>query len=116
MGKDKYNLIDASLNPGEKTIIRVMAELMPDRNIPVSTTRIRSKLETLISEGYTMEDSDLQLSNLSSSELSRNLAFLEKMQFIRKDDNDNYLFVAELYRLFMRKNKRLHSLEKIRNK
>ena len=116
VGKDKYNLIDASLNPGEKTIIRVMAELMPDRNIPVSTARIRSKLETLISEGYTMEDSDLQLSNLSSSELSRNLAFLEKMQFIRKDDNDNYLFVAELYRLFMRKNKRLHSLEKIRNK
>ncbi len=112
IGTDKYDLVDASLNTPRKAIVHAMASIMPDYNKTVSVDEVVIALEALRKEGYINSRNGESIPAMDEAAVKGHLDFLEKMQFV--DSNaarTKYLFTAELYRLFFRKDKKLHMFE-----
>ena len=112
IGTDKYDLVDASLNTQNVAIVHAMAEIMPDYNKEVSVEEIHKSVLFLKSEGFTNPRTGEAISDLQIEDIARSLEFLEKMQFVDSNElKTKYSFTSELYRLFFRKDKRLHLFE-----
>ena len=112
IGTDKYDLVDASLNTPRTAIVHAMACIMPDYNRTVSVDEVVIALEAMRKEGYINPRNGESIPKMDGVTVKRHLDFLEKMQFV--DSNaarTKYLFTAELYRLFFRKDKKLHMFE-----
>ena len=112
IGNDKYDLVDSSLNTSRTAIVHAMAGLMPDYNKPLSVDEIFIALESMRKEGYINPRNGELIPKMDETTVKGHLDFLEKMQFIDANAaRTKYLFTAELYRLFFRKDKKLHLFE-----
>lgn len=112
IGTDKYDLVDASLNTPRTAIVHAMASIMPDYNKTVSVDEVFVALEDMRKAGYINPRNGESIPPMDEVTVKEHLDFLEKMQFV--DSNaakTKYLFTAELYRLFFRKDKKLHMFE-----
>ena len=112
IGTDKFDLVDASLDTKRVAIIHAMARIMPDRNREVSIDEVLDALRILADEGFVNSRTGENVPEMNEKELYDNLLFLEKMQFVDSNEsNTKFSFTSELYRLFFRKDKRLHMFE-----
>lgn len=112
IGTDKYDLVDASLNTPRTAIVHAMASIMPDYNKMVSVNEVVIALEALRKEGYINPRNGEPIPVMDEATVKEHLDFLEKMQFVDANAaRTKYLFTAELYRLFFRKDKKLHMFE-----
>ncbi len=112
IGTDKFDLVDASLDTKRVAIIHAMARIMPDRNKEVSIDEVLDALRILKDEGFVNSRTGESVPEMDEKELYDNLLFLEKMQFVDSNEsNTKFAFTSELYRLFFRKDKRLHMFE-----
>ncbi len=112
IGTDKYDLVDASLNTKNVAIVHAMAEIMPDHNKEVSIDEIYESVLFLKNEGFTNPRNGEAITNIEKEDVAASLEFLEKMQFVDSNElKTKYAFTSELYRLFFRKDKRLHLFE-----
>ena len=112
IGTDKYDLVDASLNTPRTAIVHAMASIMPDYNKMVSVNEVVIALEALRKEGYINPRNGEPIPVMDEATVKGHLDFLEKMQFVDANAaRTKYLFTAELYRLFFRKDKKLHMFE-----
>ena len=117
IGTDKYDLVDANLNAVRSAIVRAMAGIMPDFNKEVSIDEIGTALKLMQIEEYTDPRTGEVIPTMNDKTLKQHLFFLEKMQFVVANaSKTKYAFAAELYRLFFRKEKRLHVFEEKRLK
>ena len=117
IGTDKYDLVDASLNVARSSIVHAMASVMPDFNKEVSVDEISTALKLMQMEGYKDSRNGEPVPSLNEKAIKQHLMFLERMQLvIANTSKTKYSFAAELYRLFFRKEKKLHVFEERRLK
>ena len=111
--KDKYSLLMLNLDIRQKSILRAMALAMPDRNEPVSVARIESNIDTVRQAGY-MDTKGVEWINMNEDEIAEQLNFLEEMGFVEKIKGSKlYQFAAELYRIFIQKEKVVRKLQEL---
>lgn len=112
IGTDKFDLVDASLDTKRVSIVHAMASIMPDHNKEVSVEEIIKALVLLKEDGFINTRTGESVPDMTEQDIVENLIFLEKMQFVDSDESKTkYAFTSELYRLFFRKDKRLHLFE-----
>lgn len=117
IGTDKYDLVDASLNTARSAIVHAMASVMPDFNKDVSVDEISTALKLMQMEGYKDPRNGEPVPAMNEKVIKQHLMFLERMQLvIANTSKTKYSFAAELYRLFFRKEKKLHVFEERRLK
>ena len=117
IGTDKYDLVDASLNTARSAIVHAMASVMPDFNKEVSVDEISTALKLMQTEGYKDPRNGEPVPTMNEKTIKQHLMFLERMQLlIANTSKTKYSFAAELYRLFFRKEKKLHVFEERRLK
>lgn len=117
IGTDKYDLVDASLNTARSAIVHAMASVMPDFNKDVSVDEISTALKLMQMEGYKDSRNGEPVPSMNEKAIKQHLMFLERMQLvIANTSKTKYSFAAELYRLFFRKEKKLHVFEERRLK
>ena len=112
IGTDKYDLVDASLDTKRVAIIHAMASIMPDYNKAVSVEEICNAVKLLKDEGFINSRTGETIPDMSEKDICDNLDLLEKMQFVVSNETKTkYMYTAELYRLFFRRDKKLHTFE-----
>lgn len=113
LGTELIDLLDNNFGAKRKAIIRAMARTAREGNVSVSTEMIASELAR---RNYVDNETGEVIGTMSDEELAKNLNILEKMDFIEKDvrSEDSYRFTAELYRLLMLNDRKLHKFVAVR--